>query len=76
MIEVGNYTMSKKNNGLKMTRQGVRDLGHTRPKKVELPPESIRGEVCRHPAMMVLGSGEQFCEDCDGHFDAHGNPSV
>lgn len=54
--------MSKrKNNGL--TRQGVRDLGHSRPKPK--PEEELVADDCEHVFTITLGSGEQYCTLCE-----------
>lgn len=55
------------------TKQGVRDLGQSKPKpKVEIPPET--GLNCKHARVKQIESGDTLCLDCKMLWDWNGDP--
>lgn len=57
---------------MKLTKQGVRDLGRSKPKKAESPPKAAF--ICRHARVERLEHGDSMCLDCPMMWDWNGMP--
>lgn len=52
---------------MKLTKQGVRDLGYSKkPKMIELPPEAFE---CKHEKKITLENGDTSCTQCNMIWD-------